>query len=901
MNRKLAGGIAALVVVVAGVWFFFLRGDDDDAKPTKSSRSGKLAIGKPAAQREAASPMTPRWSLDADPEGPLRLEGQVVDDDGHGVAGAEVWISTVPPRTTKSEGDGGFAFDKLVGREYSLAARSGDLLGRLASFKLTATSDPVVIRVSAGAKVIVRVADDAGKPISGAQVKLVAEGDRVAQTSGDGTATLKPIQPGWVAVQVSASGYAPASAFAQVGSAGATGQINVTLHKGVGVAGRVIDESGKPIAKVRVTTSSIFDLPGGIEPAITDDKGQFAFAALPPGTHTLVAADGEHAPSRSTPITVGERPITGIEIVMKPGGVLAGIVVDDIGRVVPYATIRVAGEGNQMWLVAARQATSDKAGSFEIRGLARAKLQARAESDVAASKIESVDLTSEPIRKDMKLVLDVKGTISGIVVNEANQPVPEVQVNAFPDVLAGATGEGLSLIGMSSATTDGAGAFTIHGLPDGDYRVWAARAAGGQREWGEQGVKAKTGDKNVKVTLTSPGTVVGTLVLETGSAPKLAAVRLGQHPSTPSSSDGTFKLLDVAPGKHDLRIHGAEFAEFIQRDVNVQAGKTTDLGTIKLLRGRKLVGRVVDPSGAAVAGAKVKVGDMLLSIEGAQEQMDNIEQMYGAHSALTDQDGQFTLTGISKKRTNVIADHPARGRSHALSIPEGIDDPPPITLALRGFGTIVGKVTSKGKAIGGASITDTPKGGGTQIQVAQSQDDGTFTFTKAAEGTHVLSAVERSVFGTSLKSTSVTVQVTAGKETKTTIDIPVGTITLAVQVKAQPGQKVDSAQVFLFRGAMLVKTAKDLVDGFLGGSVQGMKFWWGAGKPLPEFDELVAGEYSICTVPITGDLSDGTFAARLNEHKDTLKVYCKGVRVTPSPQKQTVVHEVPAMTPLPAD
>ena len=80
-----------------------------------------------------------------------------------------------------------------------------------------------------------------------------------------------------------------------------------------------------------------------------------------------------------------------------------------------------------------------------------------------------------------------------------------------------------------------------------------------------------------------------------------------------------------------------------------------------------------------------------------------------------------------------------------------------------------------------------------------------------------------------------------------------------------------------------------------------MKFWLGEGKPLPEFDELVAAGYSVCTIPITGDLNDSTFAQRLQEHTDVLKVYCKKIALAASPQKQTIVHEVPAMEPLPTN
>jgi hypothetical protein len=354
----------------------------------------------------------------------------------------------------------------------------------------------------------------------------------------------------------------------------------------------------------------------------------------------------------------------------------------------------------------------------------------------------------------------------------------------------------------------------------------------------------------------------------------------------------------VTPGKYDVHVQGPEFAPFIQHDVEIKPGKQTDLGTLTLVRGRKLTGRVVDAKGAAVPGAKVKSGDMLYSVQGGEDRMENWEEMAGGRTALTDQDGRFTLIGLAQKATNVIAEHPVRGRSNALEIAAGADDPAPITLALRGFGSVSGKVTSQGKPVGGANITDSPKGGGAQLRMVQSNEDGTFTLTNISEGTHVVSAMQQSDFGMSMKSTSVTVNVQAGKDTKVTIDIPVGTIALTVQVKAQSGQKVDAAQVFLFRGAIAVRNAKELTEGFLGGGVQGMKFWFGEGKPLPEFEELAAGDYSVCTIPITGDLNDRQLQARIQEHMDALKVYCKTVKLAASPQKQTVVHEVPAMTPF---
>jgi hypothetical protein len=294
----------------------------------------------------------------------------------------------------------------------------------------------------------------------------------------------------------------------------------------------------------------------------------------------------------------------------------------------------------------------------------------------------------------------------------------------------------------------------------------------------------------------------------------------------------------------------------------------------------------------------VKTGDMLFSMQGAEDQQASWEEMAGARMDTTDQDGRFVVIGIAKKATSALAEHPDRGRSNAIEIAAGTDDPPPVTLTLRGFGTISGKVTSKGEPVGGATITDTPKGGGAQVRIVQSEADGTFTLTKVGEGMHVVSAMQQSTFGMSLKSTSTTVQVRAGQDAKVAIDIPIGTITLAVQIKPAAGATVNSAQIFLFHGGVTVHNAKELTDGFLGGGVQGMKFWF-ATKPPPDFEELVAGDYSVCSVPITGDLGDATFRARLQEHMDALKVYCKQIKLAASPQKQTVVQELPAMTPLP--
>src|SRR3954467_2544785 len=117
MSRKIIVGLLALGVVVVGAWLV-RRARGHYATPA-GDHARSAAITPPAEAPKRSDPgpaprgLAPRWSLDVDPEGPLRLEGQVLDSEGKGVGGAEVWLGSVPARTTRTEDDGAFSFDKL--------------------------------------------------------------------------------------------------------------------------------------------------------------------------------------------------------------------------------------------------------------------------------------------------------------------------------------------------------------------------------------------------------------------------------------------------------------------------------------------------------------------------------------------------------------------------------------------------------------------------------------------------------------------------------------------------------------------------------------------------------------------------------------------------------------------
>lgn len=906
MNRKVIA--AAVAVLLAGVliWFFALRGHgekQDPGGPVKVGAGFKTPHGKGATGDTAGPDPTRASGWDVDPVGGNRLEGQVLDDHDDPVKGAEVSLSSSPPRTATTGEDGSFTFDKLVNKEYSVTARADDMVGGPVMRWATGQAEPVILRLRRGAALTVHVvADGDGAPINGAVVTLRDENARSETTGADGVATLHGVHPGWTQVIATASGYAAADGGTLV-QGGNTVDVTLIMHHGAPVSGKVVDAGGTPIAGAFVTRHDASRLwfAGNLEKDAVETAadGTFTFPAVPAGSFRFTARNNVLAPGSSPPVAVdGSNPKTDVVITMKPGGVLTGTVVDKSGAVVANATVTIAPKEMadfQSW-GGARRITADDAGAFDVKALPREVVRVRAESDAAASAIQDIDLATTD-HATVKLTLEISGTIAGIVVDSAGEPVPEVQVAAVKD-LWGGDNQDFAMTGFASATTDGGGGFAIHGLADGQYNLSAHRSGMSLDEgWGQKGTQAKTGDTKVRLLLPSPGSIIGKLVLESGDVPKLATVSVSWTKSKPSVG-GSFELGEITPGKYDLTIRGPEFAEKIVRDVEVVEGKPTDAGTIKLVRGRRLAGVVVDANGAPVAGAKVRVGKMIFT-EGSKAGTDdpNLDTAMGQRVATTGADGTFAIVGITKDGASVVAEHAQLGRSDALKVPAGTEDPPEQHLVLHGFGSIVGTVTMKGQPLQ-AMVMVSPKTGGMQMVTVQSGEDGSYVIEKVAEGTQRLQAMKMGM-AQMTSSDGVDVTVKAGQQVKMDLLIPVGDITLSIEIKPKAGATVNAAQVFVFGGVVAAKTAKDLMDSFSSGgpSARGMKFWMGTGTV--DFAEQLPGRVSVCSIPITGDLRDPQTLQRIQTQAEHLAVYCMSLELPASPKTQKYPQVLPEMTPLP--
>jgi hypothetical protein len=338
-------------------------------------------------------------------------------------------------------------------------------------------------------------------------------------------------------------------------------------------------------------------------------------------------------------------------------------------------------------------------------------------------------------------------------------------------------------------------------------------------------------------------------------------------------------------------VTGTEFANATKAKVQIDPGKTTDVGTIVVQRGRAISGKVVDSAGQPVAGARVAVG------YGVQGTGGFDDRLVGGRSTVSDQSGSFTLVGLDEKLNFgpvplvIAAIHPVRGRSLPVGIPEGVEHPPDVTLQLRASGSISGRVTQAGKPIAYATVGV----GWPELGVATTTDDGDFIISRLPEGPVVL----RTILPTGiLQPFSTTVTVVGGKQVEANIDVPVGTLTLVVNVKPLAGDDVRTVKLFLFSGTVAIDTYKQVAPQ-LWQSSQGFGQWRGAGSPPPKFGKLIPGDYTVCALPLSGDSNAPGFMERLREHGDAVRVYCTPAKVALAPDEQSIVIEVPSMQPLP--
>ncbi len=901
--------VAVVVAALVGGWYVFLRGGGGGGATTPvvarpgdepAARGGPRRDG-PGAERGGGAEA--QVLVDDDPVGRLRLEGLVLSADETPVEGATVVVSANPTRTATSDENGAFAFDALVGRPYTLVARAPGGVAGPVTAKLTATSDPVVLRLRPAGEVIVTAVDRAGAPVATATVELRGGVDvQTAAAGGDGKARFATVLPGRHDVVASAPGFAPTFASALVGTAPV--EITVVLAPGAAVSGRVLDAGGLPVADAVVIYGGASDW--NIRPDLRRDgvrtgaDGGFRFAALPAGSFRFVARHPAHAPGTSAIVMLdGAAAKDGVEIRMAAGATVSGKVVDAGGTPVASARVRVGVATRGMLGGEPRQVFSADDGSFTVAGLPRKPLEAVALAEAGSSATVAVDASAGDVA-GVVLTVDITGTIAGIVVDKRGEPLEGVQVGAIPDFRRGGFDpQAFRLRGFPQELTDAGGRFELVGLAPGAYQVRATRsaAARGRMMWGGDGERAETGTRDLRIVLPADGGVKGKVAFADGTVPTPFTVGVGGSQEPVATRDGSFELGDLPPRRYQLVIRGPEIDQKTVA-VEVEEGEVADVGTVTVSKGRMIAGRVVF-DGKPVPGATVVAGRQLFGTG-----TSNTAQLGGGppgrqnnRETTTDDEGRFAISGLGPADLAVVAEHPDLGRSPAVRLERGASDERALVLALQGFGALAGTCTD---ADGPAADTIVTAQSVTAANVTYSVStgpDGAYRFDKLAPDTYKVSAMlGMPMRGMTFHSAQAVVR--SGQEARADLAIARGDVALTVTSRPRAGE-LRGGFVWLASGVIAATTGRQLAARMAAqeGGLSKMEIQFG-GQPVT-FRDLVPGAYTACVTALPNEAAGPQAMGYLERHGDDLPAYCKQVTVAPQPAEQQleVTVEIPPFVP----
>ncbi len=596
-----------------------------------------------------------------------RLLVRVKDGSGTPAAGAAVSMissrmrmPTDPDRalgTTDAKGEA--VFQGLSAGQMFLAAKlpSGRMAGREVNVPRDAEAE---IQVGGKAGLLVRVKDEAGAAVEGAEVVLMVEagagGSAVsAPTAADGTARFEDLAAGRLQMLAARKeGYAPATdgnpMMGRSRSELTEGKVvekDLVLKRGgvvIGTVRRRPEGSAAAAATVTLFSPAMFFL-GASRTATADESGGFRFEGVPAGP-TLLSARVEGAATPGTGAAAlgamfggggggdSETSVTVPEgggevrrdLFLEATGSVSGRVLAPDGSPLPGAQVRVSssdspmGRGNpfggDLFGGGPQPALTGPDGGFRVQGVGAGK------DLVATASAEGyLDAASPPFTigtggevSVVELRLGAGCVLQGRVTDRGGAPVAGAMVRAVkkqPWMRGGNINE-WQFRECDPAFTDAEGRYSLKAVPPGQVLA-RAEAPGFVPAHRDDLTASDAAPSAADFTLVAGLSIAGTVKDERGAP--VAGVRVSARPAqsggptsmsgwTSSVTDpaGAFKLTDLAEGLYDLDVSSPVHASEAVK--GIAAGDLAVSATVR--KAVTIRGRVVNPSGAGVAGIWIR-------------------------------------------------------------------------------------------------------------------------------------------------------------------------------------------------------------------------------------------------------------------------------------------------------
>ncbi|MCB9831489.1 MAG: carboxypeptidase regulatory-like domain-containing protein [Planctomycetes bacterium] len=499
-------------------------------------------------------------------EGEGLIEGRVHDRDDQAIAEARVDLELYFEQgelnyglldeftaTVTTDEEGRFAVAVPLEGRYRIQVRH-DLFAPSHRESLQA-GDEVEIELGPAAGLVGHVRSSQGPAIAGARLRLRQEKGNwrlEATTDESGRFGLPGLPAGKVVVAIEAAEYMPLEDTVVELVAGEVLDRDFDLQPGRAIIGSVIDQDGVRVPGVQIRCGQIT--------AVADDIGRFRISGLARSSHSVEFIAAGFLTYWQEVNLSGSRETAEIEVKLSRGGKVQGLVVDDTGKPVADAEVKVFnswGGGEHMWDSGQTRfvTRSDAQGQFMIDGLAAERwsnFRARAAKEGFANGYsESFKITDMEKVPQLTIIIRPGGRISGQVRNEDGQALAGVKVMLNDNRVYEWNSSGNQR--GNSTLSDAEGRYAFDRLSEGQYRVSAMARGHATVFKGNIAVVGAGHSEGNDLVLKKGGTVKGSVKTPEGQPIADAMIQLNSRSSwgtAKTDEKGEYLVNNVGEGPY---------------------------------------------------------------------------------------------------------------------------------------------------------------------------------------------------------------------------------------------------------------------------------------------------------------------------------------------------------------
>jgi hypothetical protein len=630
--------------------------------------------------------------------------------------------------TIRSDEDGRFRLESIPSGNWHLLVRSSGLLpmSQLLANPLAPgeTRDLEVLQLQAGLQAQVQVQDEEGQAVPGAKVhwrRQPTEGvllsttrSQAYTTNAEGVAELLAMQPGSWLLEVQHPSYAVAATTFQLKPAQESPpSIAVTLSPAREFLGICLDQEQEPIVgayiKIMPVRGSQHDAVSGIgaytNQARSDEEGNFAFHALPPGEYFLLATHEDFAPATTDAFQVDGTRVTPFSLRMHVGASLEVLLLDEEGQPAAEEWVLVQGEIDESFF----RAQSNEQGFAQFTHLPKGTYRA-----MRAAAVPIATSRHGRLHRDYEFVALLDGESRELILGGRERLTRlEGYVVSGGRAQAGKRVALLADDGVRSAVSDAAGFFEIANLVPGSYLFQVSDPVSGNSSAGSFFGTVEVRDIDInKRDIVLPQAAVEVHVVDHASGRPIEHLPVSLRPADGTElAVGAFDSTDaqgialfptLRPGSYLICAGDATqpyFGGDGRRDAAMhhvvvkEGAEGTIRAELRLKQGATFHGRVFDREGNAVEGAYLHYLD----------RDGNLLNRLSLQS--TNAQGHASLKGLPAGVGYVLARHPQLGQVQvAVDLLAGRESQREMVLE-RGFFVEVTAVDDTGHPLTGVLVS----------------------------------------------------------------------------------------------------------------------------------------------------------------------------------------------------